>query len=170
MNWLYVAYHLIWKALHTKRGKHHFYFWNLSKYKTQREKSGGTWHIMSPRLKKWGDTFPVSPTKLHPCIQPVMNKDLDLCQKHAILFHHIGTRIQRSQCMQHATAHCAFRAVMKLTAFVDRAGTTNLMFSKIWAQYSFDWSHVGLALNVDIRQKRQKFSTVSGVFLDQSAG
>jgi len=131
MNWLYVAYHLIWKALHTKRGKHHFYFWNLSKYKTQREKSGGTWHIMSPRLKKWGDTFPVSPTKLRPCIQPVTNKDLDLCQKHVILFRHNGTGIQRSQCMQHATAHHAFRAAMKLTAYVDRAGTTNLMFSKI---------------------------------------
>jgi len=29
-----VAYHLTWKAHHTKRDKHHFYFWNLTKYKT----------------------------------------------------------------------------------------------------------------------------------------
>jgi len=33
-TWLCVAYHLTWKALHTKRDKHHFYFWNLAKYKT----------------------------------------------------------------------------------------------------------------------------------------
>jgi len=33
-TWLCVAYYLTWKALHTKRDKHHFYFWNLSKYKT----------------------------------------------------------------------------------------------------------------------------------------
>ena len=170
MNWLYVAYHLIWKALHTKRGKHHLYLKPLQIQNLKIKNGGNMAYYVLPTWKSEGGTFPVSPTKLHPCIQPVMNKDLDLCQKHAILFHHIGTRIQRSQCMQHATAHCAFRAVMKLTAFVDRAGTTNLMFSKIWAQYSFDWSHVGLALNVDIRQKRQKFSTVSGVFLDQSAG
>jgi len=30
----YAALHLTWKPLHTKRDKHHFYFWNLSKYKT----------------------------------------------------------------------------------------------------------------------------------------
>jgi len=34
--------------------------------KPKENKVGGTWHIMSPRLKKWGDTFPVSPTKLRP--------------------------------------------------------------------------------------------------------
>ena len=45
------------------------FFWNHSKYKTLREESGGTWHIMSPRLKNWGDTSPVSPTKLHPWIK-----------------------------------------------------------------------------------------------------
>jgi len=28
-TWLCVAYHLTWKALHTKREKHHFYFWTL---------------------------------------------------------------------------------------------------------------------------------------------
>jgi len=33
--------------------------------------------------------------------------------------------------MQHATAHHAFRAAMKLTAYVVRAATTNLMFRKI---------------------------------------
>jgi len=33
-SWLCVTYHLTWSALHTKRDKHHFYFWNLSKYKT----------------------------------------------------------------------------------------------------------------------------------------
>jgi len=33
-TWLCVAYHLPWKAHHTKRDKHHFYFWNLTKYKT----------------------------------------------------------------------------------------------------------------------------------------
>ena len=68
-------------------------------------------------------------------IQPVTNKDLDQCQKHVILFRHNATGIQRSQFMQHSTAHHAFRAAMKLTAYVDRAGTTNLMFSKI---LSFD--------------------------------
>jgi len=31
-----------------------------------KRKSGGTWHIISPHLKKWGDTSPVSPTKLRP--------------------------------------------------------------------------------------------------------
>jgi len=36
-------------------------------------------------------------------------------------------------------------------------------------QYSFDGSHVWLALSVDCRRKNQKFSTVLGVFLDQSA-
>jgi len=30
----YVAYHLTSKPLHTKRDKHHFYVWNLSKCKT----------------------------------------------------------------------------------------------------------------------------------------
>ena len=29
-------------------------------------KPGRTWHIISPHLKKWGDTYPVSPTKLRP--------------------------------------------------------------------------------------------------------
>ena len=71
----------------------------------------------------------------HRHIQPITKKDLDLCQKHVILFRHNGTGIQRSRCMQHATAHHAFRAAMKLAAYVDRAGTTNLMFSKI---LSFD--------------------------------
>jgi len=33
-TWLCMVYHLAWKVLHTKRDKHHFYFWNLSKYKT----------------------------------------------------------------------------------------------------------------------------------------
>jgi len=33
-TWLCVTCHLTWKALHTKRDKHQFYFWNLSKYKT----------------------------------------------------------------------------------------------------------------------------------------
>jgi len=28
-----MAYHLTYKALPPKRNKHHFYFWNLSKYK-----------------------------------------------------------------------------------------------------------------------------------------
>jgi len=37
--------------------------------------------------------------------------------------------------MQHATAYHAFRAAMKLAAYFDRAGTTNLLFSKI---LSFD--------------------------------
>jgi len=30
-------------------------------------KNGGDRHIMPPRLKRWGDTSPVSPTKLCPC-------------------------------------------------------------------------------------------------------
>jgi len=33
-SWLCVAYHLTWKALHTKRDKHNLHFWNYSKYKT----------------------------------------------------------------------------------------------------------------------------------------
>jgi len=33
-TWLCVAYHPTWKAHHTKRDKHHFYFWNPTKYKT----------------------------------------------------------------------------------------------------------------------------------------
>jgi len=40
--------HLTWKALHTKCDKHHFYFCNLSKYKTWRENVWRTWHIISP--------------------------------------------------------------------------------------------------------------------------
>ena len=44
-----------------------------------------------------------------------------------------------------------------------------IIFPRIWAQYSFDSSHVWLALSVDYRRKSQKFSTVLGVFLDQSA-
>jgi len=31
-----------------------------------RKKSGGTWHIMFPRLKKWGGHVPRVPTKLRP--------------------------------------------------------------------------------------------------------
>jgi len=34
-----------------------------------KRKKWGTWHIISPHLKKWGDTSPVSRTKLHPCNQ-----------------------------------------------------------------------------------------------------
>jgi len=34
-----------------------------------KRKSGGTWHITSPHLKKWRDTSSVSPTKLHPCLE-----------------------------------------------------------------------------------------------------
>jgi len=46
--------------------------------------------------------------------------------------------------MQHATAHHAFRAAMKLTAYVHRAATANLMFSKILsfdglANFMFKW-------------------------------
>jgi len=126
-----VAYHLIWKALHTKHGKHHFIFETSPKTKPKEKKVGGTWHIMTPVQKKWGGHVPRVPHQMRPCIQPVMNKNLDLCPKHVILFRHNGTGIQRSQCMQHATAHHAFRAAVKLTAYVDRAGTTNLMFSKI---------------------------------------
>ena len=33
-TWLCVAYHLTWKALHTKHDKQYLYFWTLSKYKT----------------------------------------------------------------------------------------------------------------------------------------
>jgi len=33
-TWLCMAYNQTWKALHTKHDQHHFYFWNLSKYKT----------------------------------------------------------------------------------------------------------------------------------------
>jgi len=35
--------------------------------KPKEKEVGGTWHIMSPRLKKWGVTSPVSSTKLRPC-------------------------------------------------------------------------------------------------------
>jgi len=61
-----------------------------------------------------------------------------------MLFRHNGTGIQRSRCMQHATAHHAFRAAMKLTAYVHRAATANLMFSKILsfdglANFMFKW-------------------------------
>ena len=40
--------------------------------------------------------------------------------------------------MQHVTAHHAFRAAMKLTAYVDRAAPTNLMFSKILSLDDFE--------------------------------
>ena len=45
-----MAYHLAWKAFHTKRDKHHFHFWNFSKYKTEREKSEGdtTYYVPCP--------------------------------------------------------------------------------------------------------------------------
>jgi len=33
-TWICATYHLTWKAHHTKRDKHHFCFWNLTKYKT----------------------------------------------------------------------------------------------------------------------------------------
>ena len=55
-----------------------------------------------------------------------------------ILFSHSGTVIQRSRYMQHVTAHHAFRAAMKLTAYVDRAAPTNLMFSKILSLDDFE--------------------------------
>jgi len=40
--------------------------------------------------------------------------------------------------MQHVTAHHAFRAAMKLTAYVDRAAPTNLMFSNILSLDDFE--------------------------------
>jgi len=61
-----MAYHLTWKALHTKCDKHHFYFWNLSKYKHTEKKVEGHGILCPPRLKKWGDTSSVLPTKLRP--------------------------------------------------------------------------------------------------------
>jgi len=60
--------HLTWKALHTKRGKRHFYFWNFSKYQTWKEKVVERWHIIYPSHKQEGNTSPVSPTKLRPCL------------------------------------------------------------------------------------------------------
>ena len=56
-----VAYHLTYKALHTKRHKHHFYFWNLSKYKTWREKNGGDMAYYVPPVSKSGGTRPPCP-------------------------------------------------------------------------------------------------------------
>jgi len=38
--------------------------------KPKEKKVGGTWHIMSPRLKKWGGHVPRAPTKLRPWLQP----------------------------------------------------------------------------------------------------
>ena len=61
-----MAYHITWKALHTKRDKHHFYFWNLSKYKTERQKMGEHGILCPPILKRGADTSPVSNTKLRP--------------------------------------------------------------------------------------------------------
>jgi len=77
-----------WEALQAKRGKRHFHFWNFSKYKIWREKVGGTWHIISPHLKKWGGhcilyppiwksgghTSLVSPTKLRPWLKAYSTK------------------------------------------------------------------------------------------------
>jgi len=34
---------------------------------TLKRRKWGTWHIISPHLKKWGDTSPVFPTILRPC-------------------------------------------------------------------------------------------------------
>jgi len=45
-----------------------FIFETSPNTKRKEKKVGGTWHIMPPSLKKWGDTYPVSPTKLRPCV------------------------------------------------------------------------------------------------------
>jgi len=45
----------------------------------------------------------------------------------------------------------------------------SIIFLRIWAQYSFHWNYVWLALSVDCWRKSQKFNAVVGVFLDQSA-
>jgi len=43
-----------------------FIFETSPNTKPKEKKVGRTWHFMSPRLKKWGDTSPVSRTKLRP--------------------------------------------------------------------------------------------------------
>jgi len=48
--------------------------------------------------------------------------------------------------MQLAAVHHAFRAAMKLTLYVDRAATTNLMFSKILSFDGFSKLHVEVDL------------------------
>ena len=68
---------LTWKALHTKRCKRHFHFWNFSKYKTCRKKWGGH-GILYPTWKSGGNTSPVSPTKLRPCSDTLYNRVLKL--------------------------------------------------------------------------------------------
>ena len=50
-TWLCVAYHLTWKLNVTNII---FIFETSPNTKPKDNKVGGTWHIMSPRLKKWG--------------------------------------------------------------------------------------------------------------------
>ena len=44
-----------------------------------------------------------------------------------------------------------------------------IMFSRIWAQWSVDWSHVWLALSVNCRQKCSKFNAEKQAIRDQTA-
>jgi len=80
-TWLCMAYHLASTALHTIPNKHHFYFLKLSKYKTYKEESGGTWHIMSPRLKKWRGHVPRVPHQIAPMI-PISTTAIIMCKDH----------------------------------------------------------------------------------------
>jgi len=52
----------LWKALHTKRDKRRFYFFNLWKYKPKEKNVGGLGTLYPRRLKMWRDTTPVPPT------------------------------------------------------------------------------------------------------------
>jgi len=82
-TWLCMAYHLASTALHTIPNKHHFYFLKLSKYKTYKEESGGTWHIMSPPSEKVEGTRP-------PCPAPNCAHDSNL--------HDSNHNVQRPSC------------------------------------------------------------------------
>jgi len=62
----YVAYHLIWKGLHTKRDKHHVFFETPQIQNLKRKKMGGMAQYIPTVWKSGRDTSPVSLTKLRP--------------------------------------------------------------------------------------------------------
>jgi len=71
MNWLYVAYHLKYEKLFTQNVANITFTFETSPNTKPKEKKWGAWHIMSPRLKKWGGNVPRVPHQiLHPCLQP----------------------------------------------------------------------------------------------------
>jgi len=102
---------LTWKALHTKRDKHHFYFWNFSKYKTWREKVGGH-RILCPPPEKVRGTRPPCPPPIcarggvHDEMHHVLQTSWKMCRVCCSLFRCLHSHDLPWSCPHFSSALC----------------------------------------------------------------